>query len=93
MTLDREDLQAIIEGVSRKVIADLETRGAVHADESRYAARMSTADVAARLGVKPQTVRKNWRAWGLLLVAQGAHGRFIFDGATVARRVQRLNAA
>ncbi len=92
MTLDREDLAAIIDGVSRRVISEMETRGTLHADESRYPRRMSVADVAERFGVRPSTVRTNWKAWGLRMLGKGAQGRFIFDGATVARRVEQLNA-
>ena len=90
-TLDRESIDAIIDGVTRRVVAELEHRGTVHADDSRYPRQMSTAAVAQRLGVRPQTVRSNWRLWRLRLLGRGAHGVMIFDGATVARRVAAIN--
>lgn len=72
------------------VIAELERRGVVHPETKGLPIRMSTASVADELGICSQTVRDNWRAWGLRKLGRNKHG-MIFSGQSVAQYKQNQN--
>jgi len=75
---------------ARLVLSELERRGWTGPDSPKgLAGRMTTSMVADALGgVCHQTVRRNWRAWGLRRLGRGRNG-WIFCGASVARHISQ----